>query len=55
MLQEVALEAVEAELAALLELLDGLDFLGDQLQPALLEAPHQGRQLLAGHAARSPV
>ena len=44
-LQEVTLEAVEAERDAVLELLHGLDLLGDELEPAALELTHGALQL----------
>jgi len=40
MLQEAALEAVEAERHAALELFDGLDVFGDQLEAARLQHLH---------------
>src|SRR5690349_7060081 len=46
MLQKVALETVEAERNTMLELLHGLDLLGDELQAASLELFHQAGQLL---------
>ena len=44
-LQEVALEAIEAELHAVLELLHRLHLFGDQLQPAAFQFTHGALQL----------
>ena len=49
-LQEIALELIEAELVAQLELLDGFDFLGDQFQAAPFELAHQRAELIAAAA-----